>query len=157
MDPGLAALFGSKDRVRILAALANAAAPLTAYRVATMAGMQPPNVYRELKRLVEVKEVGRAITPEGRDGWVVADPDLRALLRRRLRIAWIKDLSRGAQEREQRATTAIQASAKEPLDLSKFKVGRPLAAAEVRRRREKDAILEKAGARTSARLNRVAR
>jgi DNA-binding transcriptional ArsR family regulator len=154
VDPGLAALFGSEDRVRTLAALANAEAPLTAYRVAAIVGMKPPNVYRELKRLLEFKEVERASTPEGRDGWTVVDPDVRALLRRRLRIVWIEDLARSAEERERRATLAIRRSAQEPLDLSKFKPGRPLSITEIRRRTEKDRVLEKAGARTSLRSNR---
>jgi hypothetical protein len=151
VDPGLSGLFGSEDRVRTLAALANAEAPLTGYRVAAMVGMEPPNVYRELNRLLECKEVERVRTPEGRNGWVVVDPDVRSLLRRRLRIVWSRDLSRGVEGRERRAASIMQRSALEPLDLARFKPGRPLTGAEARRRREKDEILERAGARTSVR------
>lgn len=154
VDPGLAALFGSEDRVRTLAALANAEAPLTAYRVACMVGMEPPNVYRELRRLLQFNEVERALTPEGRDGWAVIDPDVRALLRRRLRIVWSRDLIRGARERGQRATLSVRNSSRTPLDLSKFTPGRPLSATAVRRRLQKDQILARAGASTSVRSGR---
>ena len=121
VDPGLRLSFGSEDRVRTLAALANASAPLTVYRVATIVGIKPPNVYRELKRLLQFNEVQRASTPENRDGWVVVDPDLKALMRRRLRIVWSQDLTGSARERERRAALAMQRSARDPLDLSKFK------------------------------------
>ncbi len=157
VDPGLAALFGSEDRVRTLAALANASAPLTAYRVATIVGIKPPNVYRELKRLLQFNEVQRASTPENRDGWVVVDPDLKALMRRRLRIVWSQDLTGSARERERRAALAMQRSARDPLDLSKFKAGRTPSVNEIRRRNQKDAALAKAGARTSIRTNRTSR
>jgi hypothetical protein len=155
VDPGLAALFGSEDRVRTLAALANADAPLTAYRVALIVGMEPPNVYRELRRLLRFKEVERAPTPEGRDGWRVVDADVRALLRRRLRVVWSQDLMRGAQERSRRAALAVQRSSRIPLDLSRFTPGRPLTATTVRRRQEKDEVLAKAGAPTSVRAKRT--
>lgn len=152
VDSGLATLFGSEDRVRTLAALANATAPLTAYRVATMVGMKPPNVYRELKRLLQYKEVEKARTPENRDGWIVVDPDLRALLRRRMRIVWSGDLTRGGEERERRASVAIRRSVGKPLDLSKFKPGRIPSPAEIRRRIQKNSVLAAARARQSVRV-----
>jgi hypothetical protein len=152
VDPGLAALFGSEDRVRTLAALANAEAPLTAYRVASMVQMKPPNVYRELKRLLEVDEVKRATTPDGQSGWTLVDLNVRALLQRRQRIVWSQDLSRGMEARERRAAWAIQQSRQRPIDLSKFEPGRPLTAEEIRQRRLKDKTLARAGARRSVRL-----
>lgn len=155
VDPGLVALFGSEDRVRTLAALANADAPLTAYRVATIVGMKPPNVYRELKRLVRFNEVARSPTPQGTLGWKLTDADVRALLRRRLRIVWSEDLLRGRSERGRRAALAVRRSARIPLDLSQFKPGRPPTAAAVRRRMDKDRVLRRAGARTSVRTRRA--
>jgi hypothetical protein len=155
VDPGLAAVFGSEDRVRTLAALANAEAPLTAYRVASMVGMEPPNVYRELGRLLRFNEVERAPTPEGRDGWRVVDSDLRTLLRRRMRIVWSQDLIRGARERSRRAVLSLQRSSRAPLDLARFTPGRPLTVTAVRRREEKDKVLPKAGASTSVRAKRA--
>lgn len=154
VDPGLARLFGSEDRVRTLAALANAEAPLTAYRVASMVGMAPPNVYRELRRLLEYGEVERVSTPEGREGWTVVDPDLRALLRRRLRVVWSQDLMRGAKDRSRRAALAVRRSSRAPLDLARFTPGRPLGATAARQRQEKDEVLARAGARTSVRTKR---
>ncbi len=154
VDPGLTALFGSEDRVKTLAALANAEAPLTAYRVASMVGIKPPNVYRELKRLLQFNEVERAPTPEGRDGWTVTDPDVRTLLRRRLRIVWSRDLIRGARERGERAALSARTSSRTPLDLSKFTPGRPPSATALRRRIQKDHVLARAGAPTSIRSGR---
>ena len=155
VDPGLAALFGSEDRVRTLAALANADAPLTAYRVAAIVGMKPPNIYRELKRLVRFNEVARSATPQGARGWKLVDADVRALLRRRIRIVWSEDLLRGASERGRTATVAVRRSSRVPLDLSKFQPGRPPSAAAARRRLDKDRVLQRAGARTSARTKRA--
>lgn len=156
VDPGLAALFGSEDRVRTLAALANAEAPLTAYRVASMMGMQPPNVYRELRRLLQFNEVERIRTPQGTNGWRVVDADVRALLRRRLRVVWSQDLIRGARERSEQAALSVQKSSETPLDLSQFTRGRPLRAVDARRRQQKDTVLAKAGASTSVRTRRGA-
>ncbi len=137
--------------MKALAALANAEAPLTAYRVAFMVGVKPPNVYRELKRLLRFNEVEKAATPDGKEGWRLVDADVRALLRRRLRVVWSEDLLRGARERGRRASLSIQRSSQVPLDLSMFAPGRPPGAAAVRRRIEKDRVLAKAGARTSIR------
>ena len=151
VDPGLAALFGSEDRVRTLAALANADAPLTAYRVAILVGVRPPNVYRELKRLLRVNEVERARTPEGREGWRLLDAEVRTLLRRRVRVSWSEDQLRGARARGRRASVAIRRSARAPLDLSRFAPGRPPSTARRRQRSAKDRVLAGAGARTSVR------
>ncbi len=155
VDPGLARLFGSEERVRTLAALANAETPLTAYRVASMVGMKPPNVYRELRRLLEYGEVERVPTAENREGWRVVDPDLRALLRRRLRVVWSQDLIRGARDRSRRAALVIRRSSRTPLDLTRFTPGRPPSTATVRRRQEKDKVLAKARAPTSVRAKPV--
>ena len=156
VDPGLVALFGSEGRVRILAALANAEAPLTAYRVALMTESPPPNVYRELKRLLRFNEVERAPTPEGTVGWRLVDADVRGLLRRRLRVVWSEDLLRGSRERARRAALVIRRSSRAPLDLSRFAPGPAPAATAVRRRLEKDRVLAKAGAQMSIRTKRAA-
>ncbi|MGI0128863.1 MAG: hypothetical protein ACREEC_01685, partial [Thermoplasmata archaeon] len=140
-----------------LAALANADAPLTAYRIASITGMKPPNVYRELKRLLPFNEVEKAPAPGGKEGWRLVDADVKALLRRRLRVVWSEDLLRGARERGRRAAISIRRSSLVPLDLSAFASGRPPSAAAVRRRLDKDRVLEKAGAPTSVRTKRAAR
>ena len=155
MDPGLAVLFGSEDRVRTLAALANADAPLTAYRVATIVGIKPANVYRELKRLIQFNEVERAPTLDGKPGWRLVDADVTALLRKRLRVVWSEDMFRGNRDRGRRAALAVRRSSRVPLDLASFSPGRPPSAAAVRRRLDKDRVLAKAGARTSVRMKRA--
>jgi hypothetical protein len=40
IDPGMVALFGSRNRTLVLAALANASGPLSGYRVAKLFGGQ---------------------------------------------------------------------------------------------------------------------
>ncbi len=155
VDPGLAALFGSEGRVRTLAALANAEAPLTAYRVARMTGSPPPNVYRELMRLLRCHEVERARTPEGKAGWWLVDADVRGLMRRRQRVVWSEDLLRGSRDRGRRAALRIRRSSRAPLDLSRFAPGPVPRATAVRRRVEKDRVLAKAGARPSVRTRRA--
>jgi len=149
--PGLAAIFGSEDRVRTLSALANSDAPLTAYRVAAIMEMKPPNVYRELRRLERARVVGRAKTPRGRGGWILNEPLLRRFLRARLRVSWSEDLLAGGAARDARGREVMRLSALDPLDLSKFKPGRGLTATELRRRRQKDRVLDAAGVRRSVR------
>ena len=151
VEPGLAAIFGSEDRVRTLSALANSDSALTAYRVAAVMQMKPPNVYRELKRLQRAGVVVPARTPQGRSGWLLNEPLLRVFLRSRFRVSWSEDLLGTAGQRDRRAQMAVKLSALEPLDLSKFEPGRRLTASEARRRQEKDRILNMARARRSVR------
>jgi hypothetical protein len=86
LDPGLVALIGSETRVRILAVLASAHAPMTAYRIGKVGGVSMPKAYREVARLEKARLIGAR-----RDGWVLLDRDVRALLRKRARIAWAND------------------------------------------------------------------
>jgi DNA-binding transcriptional ArsR family regulator len=151
VDAGLAALFGSEDRVRTLAALANSSSPLTAYRVAKIVEMRPPNVYRELKRLLKGEVVTRTTMKDGSTVWQLREADLRSFFRARMRVTWSDDLVSGARDRERRAAAVIRRSAEEPLDLSRFSPGRRLTAAEIQRRRRKDQVLARAGAKISVR------
>jgi hypothetical protein len=86
MDPGLIALLGSETRVRVLAVLASAHAPMTAYRIGKVGGVSMPKAYREVARLAEARLIGAR-----KDGWVLLDSDVRVLLRKRARIAWADD------------------------------------------------------------------
>ena len=147
VDAGLARVFGSADRVRVLAVLANASRPPTAYRVARVAGVAAPNVYRELKRLLQVGEVRRA--GPSRAGWELVDPDIGAALRRRCQVSWSADLLLDLQGRGARAAEVILQNAADPLDLSKFTPGRRPTRAEVRRRAEKNQALSREGGRAS--------
>ncbi|MGP8077116.1 MAG: hypothetical protein ACLQD8_04815 [Thermoplasmata archaeon] len=86
LDPRLVALFGSETRVRTLAVLASAHAPMTAYRIGKVGGVSMPKVYREVARL----EMAGLIEAH-QAGWVLLDRDVRALLRKRIRISWAPD------------------------------------------------------------------
>lgn len=89
IDSALVAAFGSATRVRVLAVLANAASPLTAYRVALVGGIPVDKAYREVRRLARAGLVERQ-----RNGWVLVDDDLRSMLRRRVRVRWDQDWDR---------------------------------------------------------------
>jgi len=148
----MATVFGSADRVRVLAVLANASRPPTAYRVAQVAGVEAPNVYRELKRLLQVGEVRRAGL--GGVGWEVVDPDIRAALRRRCRISWSTDMLLDREGKQVRGAEVIRQNAADPLDLSKFTAGRRPTRAEIRRRVAKDRVLMREGGKASQRTLR---
>jgi len=81
VDALLVAAFGSETRVLTLAALANSTAPLTAYRVAKIAGLRPPKVYDEIRR---ARASGLVTQSAGKLS--LRDPDLRSLLRKRVRL-----------------------------------------------------------------------
>ena len=95
VDPAMVLLFGGQNRALILAALANANAPLTGYRVARLTGAQKIKVNRELQRLEEVGLVKRRAGARRSSGWVLDDPDLRGLLRRRIRVSFDSDWDLG--------------------------------------------------------------
>jgi DNA-binding transcriptional ArsR family regulator len=87
IDPKIVALLGSDTRTRVLAVLANAYLPMTAYRVAKTGETRIPNTYRELARLKKAGLVGQS----GK-GWILLDADVKTLLRKRVRIHWSEDL-----------------------------------------------------------------
>ncbi len=82
-DPALEGAFGSRTRLLTLAALANSDEPLTGYRVALVANLPRPKVYAELRKGIQSGLVERVS-----GGFRLVDPDLRALLRKRVRIRW---------------------------------------------------------------------
>jgi hypothetical protein len=94
-DPALESAFGSRARLLTLAALANAARPLTGYRVAAMTGVPRPKVYPILRRAVAA-----GLVRETRTGFRLIDPDVRTLLRKRIRIYWLDDLLAEHERRE---------------------------------------------------------
>lgn len=91
VDPAVSALFGSETRVRTLAPLANTATPLTGYRIARMMGLRRTKIYSELTRLEAEGWVERQLDPTGRTTWTLQDPDVRRLLRRRVRVVLAED------------------------------------------------------------------
>ena len=123
IDPGIVALFGSQNRALVLAALANASSPLSGYRVAKIFGGQKIKVNAELTRLAKVGVVSTRRTASGRRGWTLEDPDLRKLLRRRIRICFAQewDESRPASgEAVDRLLAEIEASLPSPEEDREF-------------------------------------
>jgi hypothetical protein len=95
VDPSLVVVFGSENRLRILAVLANAQHPLTAYRVAQIGDVRAAKAYPELRRLAEA-----GLVEESRSGWILRDEDVGALLRKRVRVIWDVDWFRGKPARD---------------------------------------------------------
>lgn len=162
VDPGIVALFGSRNRALVLAALANASGPLSGYRVAKIFGGQKIKVNAELNRLAKAGIVSKARNVNGRLGWTLEDQDLRKLLRKRIRICFANDWDQGrtgSGEAVDRLLAEIEASLPDPkVNLQFYRPSgwKPSSTAQVAlqemvRNPEKDAILRKYGARTSSR------
>ncbi|MGI0133218.1 MAG: hypothetical protein ACREDK_09085 [Thermoplasmata archaeon] len=88
IHPNLVAVFGSETRVRVLAVLANAFRPLTAYRVAKVGGVSIPKAYRELERLEKA-----AVVVHRKNGFVLAETSRAVgdLIATKVRLSWDKD------------------------------------------------------------------
>jgi len=70
----LVAITGSVNRAYTLAILSGTRVPRTAYRIAKLAGLSPPNVYLELRRLEK-----RGLVQREAGGWVLISDRVRAL------------------------------------------------------------------------------
>jgi DNA-binding transcriptional ArsR family regulator len=155
VDPGMVALFGSETRVLTLAPLANASGPLTAYRIAAITGVQRTKVYTELRRLSQAGIVRELVTEEGRSAWELIDPDIRALLRRRVRIVWSGDLQRDAPALAGRTRALMAAGRRNPIDPRILKRKLTLRNPEdFVRPPDKDELLARLGLRVSRRAGR---
>ena len=73
MPDSLVTVVGSVTRAYTLSVLAGTRLPQTAYRVAKLANLSPPNVYVELRKL---ERSGIVIKREG--GWTLVDARVRA-------------------------------------------------------------------------------
>lgn len=91
IDPEIVQLFGGRTRASVLGVLANAGRPLTAYRVGQIAGAQLTKVGAELRRLERAAIVRQVSPSDGGPGWIMTEPSLREMLRRRVRIVWLPD------------------------------------------------------------------
>lgn len=161
-DSGMVALFGSQNRAMVLAALANASGPLSGYRVAKIFGGQKIKVNTELERLSKAGVIQKRRASSGKVGWTLEDPDLRRLLRKRIRICFAPDWDKGrpgSREAVDRLLAQIEAELPDPEVNREFYRPRNWKPnPEVRkllrekvRSPGKDAILRKYGARTSFR------
>jgi DNA-binding transcriptional ArsR family regulator len=151
VPPELAVLFGSETRVRVLAPLANASRPLTAYRVATLSGVARSKINAEIRRLEKAGIVRSLRIGKGRSGWELIDPDLGNLVRRRLRIVWSEDLEAEAP----RLVELVRASRsrREPID-KRLLQGSVRNSGDYVRPPKKDRILRRLGLRPSVREKR---
>jgi hypothetical protein len=148
-ESSLAYLFGSQNRLLTMAVLANADEPLTGYRVAKIAGLPRQKVYPEIRRGVEVGLVDR--TPSG---FLLTDPDVRILLRKRIRIRWDEEWDRAQRAR---SSTVSSELARIRSSLKAVRTYDPKNRIPLRERRElerdpaKDRILVRMGLRPSRR------
>lgn len=155
VDQGLALLFGSETRVRTLAPLAGSNTPLTAYRIAEVAELPRTKVYEELARLKSTGWVVGVTGAAGQTLWRLTDPDVRSLLRRRMRIYFASDLVREASLRSIDARKVIARSRRMGLPAGVLQPGfTPRNAKDYRRPPQKDALLARLGLRTSRRTRR---
>jgi hypothetical protein len=82
-DEALESFCGSRTRLLTMSVLASAEAPLSGYRIATVAGLPREKVYPELQRAISVGSVEKTAS-----GFVLNDSDMRLLLRKRVRVTW---------------------------------------------------------------------
>lgn len=134
-DAGLVAFCGSETRVSTLGVLANSSEPLTGYRVSKIAGLQPIKVYRELERAS-----ASGLVEKTAQGYRLIDPDLRALLQKRIRVFWSESWFADEGARAKRAGEA-QASDVGWFDMKRYQPNATVAfryAKEMERPPEKD-------------------
>jgi DNA-binding PadR family transcriptional regulator len=141
VDPSMTDLFGSEVRVRTLALLAGSEKPISAYRVAQATGDQGTQVYSVLRKAREGGLVEESQAENGSSIWFLTDSDLRAMLKRRVRISVASDfLELSSRKSEPRPAPK--------LDLSNFR-GEPVSSdSEQYRPPEKDELLERRGLRS---------
>lgn len=145
MSTSLVALTGSVNRAYTLSILAGTRIPQTAYRVAKLGNLSPPNVYVELRRLAKA-----GIVASRRGRWVLVDERVRALFvgsgplyDRRIRLeakrSWYKQ-NRGEIQRirSELCPERAVAAAREPRIMKEFS-----------RSRNKNKVLRAAGLRES--------
>jgi hypothetical protein len=154
VDPSLLSLFGSQTRLLTMAVLANADEALTGYRVAIIAGRPREKVYPELR-----KGISTGLLTLESDGYRMVDTDVRALLRKRVRIRWDKEWDRARKgwdiETRGKLTTLLASIPTDPSYLRprgwKPSPSARKAIREMERPPSKDALLSRLGLRTSTR------
>jgi hypothetical protein len=149
LDPSLSTLIGSRTRLLTMAVLANSDEPLTGYRVAKVAGLPRTKVYPEIRRGLAAGLLVRAGS-----GYRMDDPDVRALLRKRVRIRWYDEWNRS---RGSRATSVDRELGRIQATLKGVRTYDPnnripaSALRELKRDPEKNRILRRLGLRPSTR------
>lgn len=152
VDPNISALFGSETRVRTLAVLANSPEPLTGYRIAQVSGDERTKVYDMLRGLARSGIILSVRRADGRESWELADPDLRRMLVRRVRLAGEKEWNSVFASRVDRAKSFV--AAVETMNLRGFPSPSKDTIRELRRPEAKDRALAAAGLAVSRRRKR---
>jgi sugar-specific transcriptional regulator TrmB len=123
---------------------------MTAYRVATLSGVPRTKINAEIRRLETAGFVRSRPLEKGRSGWELVDPDIRRLLRKRIRIVWSEDLLADA-PRLAAETRKARAASGRPIDARLLgdprRVRNP---DEFARPLEKDRVLLRLGLRPSS-------
>jgi hypothetical protein len=154
VDSGLQWLLGSRTRLLTMAVLANADEPLTGYRIAKTADLPRIKVYAELRNGVSSELLAKVD-----EKYLMVDPDVRALLRKRVKIRWDEEWDRarvGWNGQTSARLAKILASMSTEPEFLRPRGWRPTDSAlkvirEIQRPPTKDAVLERRGLRTSAR------
>ena len=138
-------VVGSVTRAYTLAVLAGTRVPQSAYRIAKLADLSPPNVYVELRKLARV---GIVTSTEG--GWILLDERTRTffegrgpLFERKLNLESKRDWTR----RDRRRVSTMDGHPPPPVETRKATDSRLLR--EFSRSRTKNALLKAAGLRLS--------
>ena len=145
MTNSLVSVIGSVTRAYSLAVLAGTRVPLTAYRIAKLADLSPPNVYLELRKLARAGVIARS---EG--GWTLVDERVRAfcegqgpLFEKRFSIESKRDWTRKNRDR-------IARLRRQPIPKGREWSGPvPRLMSEFRRSPTKNALLQAAGLQAS--------
>ncbi len=152
VDPALAALFGSENRVRTLAPLASSSVPLTAYRIAQMVDVPRTKVYEELAELAARGWVRKLRMTRNRSVWELLDPDVRRLLRRRARVVTMAELSAASDEMAARTRSVLAKNRRNPIAPSLLRGAfTPRNPEDFARPDQKDAVLRSMGLPVSRR------
>ena len=138
-------VIGSVTRAYTLAILAGSRLPQTAYRVAKLGNLSPPNVYLELRRLEEAGIVEQ--TPEG---WVLTNDRVRAFCEGQGPLYARRSTIETKQEWYRRNRNRVARVLSRPIATLPVSKGRPpKVLREFRRSPMKDALLRQAGLRES--------
>jgi len=158
LDPQLAAVVSSETRASVLAVLAGSPAPISGYRVAKLAQVQPIKVYRELRRLAEARVVRETRSGRGRLLWELPSGSLREFVASRGRVSWseewLANVRRRTSSEDRRFARRLNAAAARRPRPRSIPAGARAILSEMVRPRQKDEILERLGLPTSVRRGR---
>jgi hypothetical protein len=158
LDPQLVTLMGSETRASVLATLAGAPKPISGYRVAKVAGVQPIKAYRELRRLAESGILLETRDQKGKSLWQMPTGSLRQFVASRGRVVWsaewLANPRRQVTSRDRRFARNLNAAAALRSRSRSIPAGARAILSEMVRPRQKDKILEQLGLRTSVRRGR---